>query len=403
MKIAIITASYPPMRSSGAIQVQDLAMALACAGHKPFVLFPDHIVKESVVLEEQNNITNLRIKFPKTRDRNYLIRAAFELIMPYAMWYRLSFSKFRDNSYDAVVCYSPSIFFAPLIGKLKSENNAICYLIVRDLFPKWSVDLGLIKSGSLIHIFLQFVESKLYSAVDIIGVQTESNFEHFKNILISKNTTVEVLYNWLSKSSTSACSINLNKTRLKGKKVFIYAGNMGVAQGLEPIISLINEFKHDESIGFLFVGRGALFNKIKNQIDEGELCNAIIYPEISPEEIPSLFQQCYAGLICLDKRHTTDNIPGKFLSYMRSALPVLAAVNPDNDIIKIIEENRVGVATDRHDIKELARCFESLINLIDTDSDINERCHALFEKKFSSINAATKIINSIEKKKITKI
>ena len=60
------------------------------------------------------------------------------------------------------------------------------------------------------------------------------------------------------------------------------------------------------------------------------------------------------GLICLDKRHTTDNIPGKFLSYMRSSLPVLAVVNPENDIIKIIEENRVGVATDKHHIKELA-------------------------------------------------
>ena len=141
MKIAIITASYPPMRNSGAIQVQDLAMALACAGHKPFVLFPDNVVKDSVVLEEQNNITNLRIKFPKMRDRTYIIRAVFELLMPYAMWYRLSASKFRDNSYDAVICYSPSIFFAPLIRKLKSKNNAICYLIVRDLFPKWSVDL----------------------------------------------------------------------------------------------------------------------------------------------------------------------------------------------------------------------------------------------------------------------
>ena len=135
MKIAIITASYPPMRNSGAIQVQDLAMALACAGHKPFVLFPDNVVKESVVLEEQNNITNLRIKFPKMRDRTYIIRAVFELLMPYAMWYRLSASKFRDNSYDAVICYSPSIFFAPLIRKLKSKNNAI-----NTINTSWSVD-----------------------------------------------------------------------------------------------------------------------------------------------------------------------------------------------------------------------------------------------------------------------
>ena len=74
--------------------------------------------------------------------------------------------------------------------------------------------------------------------------------------------------NWLSKSSKSACSINLNETKLRGRKIFIYAGNMGVAQGLESIISVINEFKNDEKIGFLFVGRGTLFSKIKKQIDE---------------------------------------------------------------------------------------------------------------------------------------
>ena len=84
---------------------------------------------------------------------------------------------------------------------------------------------------------------------------------------------------------------------------------------------------------------------------------------------------------------------------MRSSLPVLAVVNPENDIIKIIQENRVGVATDKHDINELARCFGSLINFIDNDSEIYQRCYALFEEKFSSNNAASAIINALEKRR----
>ena len=84
---------------------------------------------------------------------------------------------------------------------------------------------------------------------------------------------------------------------------------------------------------------------------------------------------------------------------MRSSLPVLAVVNPKNDIIKIIEENRVGVATDKHDIKELARCFGRLINFIDNDSKINQRCRALFEEKFSSNNAASAIVDALEKRR----
>ena len=39
-----------------------------------------------------------------------------------------------------------------------------------------------------------------------------------------------------------------------------------MAQGLESIISVINELKNDEEIGFLFVGRGTFFSKIKNKL-----------------------------------------------------------------------------------------------------------------------------------------
>jgi hypothetical protein len=53
----------------------------------------------------------------------------------------------------------------------------------------------------------------------------------------------------------------------------------------------------------------------------------VFHDEIHPDEIPGLYAQCHVGMVALDPRHKTHNIPGKFLTYMQSGLPVLANIN----------------------------------------------------------------------------
>ena len=45
--------------------------------------------------------------------------------------------------------------------------------------------------------------------------------------------------------------------------------------------------------------------------------------------------------MALDPRHKTHNIPGKFLTYMQAGLPVLASINPGNDLMQLIEGEQV--------------------------------------------------------------
>ena len=66
--------------------------------------------------------------------------------------------------------------------------------------------------------------------------------------------------------------------------------------------------------------------------------------EIDPTEMPGLYAQRRVGVVALDPRHKTHNIPGKFLSYMQSGLPVLATINAGNDLAELIQAERVGEA-----------------------------------------------------------
>lgn len=41
--------------------------------------------------------------------------------------------------------------------------------------------------------------------------------------------------------------------------------------------------------------------------------------------------------------HGTHNIPGKLLTYVHAGLPVLARVNPNNDLVSLVEDEAVGL------------------------------------------------------------
>lgn len=84
---------------------------------------------------------------------------------------------------------------------------------------------------------------------------------------------------------------------------------------------------------------------------------------------PHLYAQCAVGIVALDPRHKSHNIPGKFLTYMQSGLPVLANINAGNDLAALIRHESVGQVCESNQVDKLVRLNEALLLHIDTDAD----------------------------------
>ncbi len=108
------------------------------------------------------------------------------------------------------------------------------------------------------------------------------------------------------------------------------------------LLDLAGKLRQRTDVGFLFVGRGSESVRLKTLAKDRKLDNVLFYDEIHPDEIPDLYSQCSAGIVALDPRHKSHNIPGKFLTYMQSGLPVLANVNAGNDLAQMIRDEQVG-------------------------------------------------------------
>ena len=121
------------------------------------------------------------------------------------------------------------------------------------------------------------------------------------------------------------------------------------------------------------------------------LDNVVFHDEIDPTEIPGLYSQCHVGIVALDPRHKTHNIPGKFLSYMQAGLPVLASINPGNDLEKLIEQEGVGRVCTDQSVDTLQRLAMDLADEIVSGINVSAACQALSVKLFSPEAAVKQI------------
>jgi len=395
MRIVLIADSFPPEKTSAAIQLRDLAKEIVNRGHDLTVILPSSTISCRYKITLVDGYQVLRLKSFKIKDMNKIRRTVNEFLMPLLMRYNLSKSPYSNKSWDIIIWYSPSIFHGPLVKALKRKSNSKAYLIIRDIFPEWALDLGLIKRG-ITYSFFKFIANYQYKLADTIGVQAQGNLVYFKSFMKRQKPVIQVLPNWLGKSPLDPCSILLNNTPLSGKKVFVYAGNMGVAQGMEIILNLAIIKKDRSDVGFLFVGRGSELIKLKCIAEEYNLKNVIFRDEIHPNEISRLYDQCFAGIVALSHHHKSHNIPGKFLTYMQNGLPCFANINAGNDLADLIRDKRIGCVSETNNLNDLSNLFDRFILEVNADRNISDRCRLFFEEEFSVEKVFKKIIKATE-------
>ncbi|MBS0174331.1 MAG: glycosyltransferase family 4 protein [Nitrospira sp.] len=393
MRLLLVADTYPPARISGALQMRDLAHALAVLGHRPLVLVPTASHDAQPGLAEEYDVQVLRVRAPRTKDVGLIRRTAAELVLPWVLLRGLHRSPLRGECWDGIVWYSPTIFLGPLVRTLKRRHGCRTYLILRDLFPDWAVDAGVMRKG-LIYRWFKVIERFQYRQADTIGVQTPSN-----SPLVSRDAPpaarMEVLHNWLAPTPLPAEADQLpSLSKLQGRTIFVYAGNMGIAQDMDAFVALARRMRSRDDVGFLFVGRGSESVRLKELVNDEGFENLLVIKEIDPMLLPALLAHCHVGIVALHPGHRTHNIPGKLLTYLRAGLPVLARVNPDNDLVNLVPEEDIGCVVPGNDPDLLERQATRLADDPVLRKRMGHAGIALAQRMFSPASAAEQIAAS---------
>ena len=175
MRIAILTdRSLPLGTRNHAKMLHELAVALLNSNHSVTVITPGDPGQEMpLIFDSFEGVDIWRFKSGYTKGVGMLRRLINEYLLSFRAWGAIA-SQVEKYPFDLCINYSPTIFFGPLARKLK-ERGAYVYLILRDMFPQWAVDIGLLSNASPLLIFLRYYEKLNYKTADWIGVQSPEN------------------------------------------------------------------------------------------------------------------------------------------------------------------------------------------------------------------------------------
>ncbi len=374
--------------------MHDLAVEIRRRSDQVVILTPSESARETAEVATEEGITVVRVKNARIKGANKVQRAIREARLSANLW-RGAKDFLRRTPCDLILFYSPTIFFGNLVRRLKRLWRCPSYLILRDIFPEWAADAGLIKKG-LIYEFFRRAAIKQYRVADVIGVQSPANLAYFARWFPQSKFHLRVLFNWTSLEEEVLPRTHYRTTLgLQNKKVFLYGGNIGIAQDMDNILRLAARLASRRDIQILLVGDGTEAPRLRTVIAQRQLTNIHVLPGLPQQDYLSMVSEFDFGLISLDARLTTHNVPGKLLSYLYWGLPVLASVNPGSDLFAILEDNGAGFCILNGDDDKLDR---AALRLVDDDTlkeEMRVNARRLLEKQFSVESAVSHIFSHL--------
>lgn len=399
MKLALIIDDYLPDSTRVAAKMfHELAVELITNGHNVTVITPSVSQVPSFLEEDIDGVNVWRFRSGHIKDVGKVTRALNETLLSFKAWQAIK-HKVQPSTFDGVIYYSPSIFFGALVSKIKCVCSCSSYLVLRDLFPQWVVDAGMIRKGSLIERYFRFFEHYSYRQADVIGLMSEKNVEVFCQANGTRYPT-QVLRNWaaLTPYVPHGESVSLRrKLGLKDKIIYFYGGNIGHAQDMANLMRLANGMLEYKNAHFLFVGQGDEVELIKKLASDWQLENFTYLPSVSQDEFKAILAEIDVGLFSLSSQHTAHNFPGKLLGYMVQSLPILGSVNEGNDLLELVNSHQAGLITvNGNDTDFLANAIQ-IYHHSDLRKCLGDNAYSLLETEFAVSTIAHHILEGLRR------
>ena len=394
MKIGVFTEFFESEKNSAGKHMSELVDELK--EHSELVDVYTLYKESNHSLFKNKNVNIYTLNYDARRGNISFFKRFFsELFISFRIFFLMLKMK-KIRKYDFLIWYSPTIFWGPLIAMLSVFRKPYRYLILRDIFPQWSVDLNIIQKGSFSNKVLNYFENLQYKVADKIVVNSEGNLSYFeKNKNYSKK--IEVLKTWYKTDvEEDLLPLSILKKIPNNKKILLYLGNMGLAQDQDFFIKLVKEMRPEEDFVFLVVGTKEKDKKnLEVEKQKLGLNNLITLDSLEQCFVEAICKISFIGIFSLDIRHTTHNIPGKFLQYLSSGLPVLGLCGK-GDVSNLVMDRNLGRVYEGGDPKEAYEIIKLLEHDIDSKKIKPEKLKSYVRENLSVKSAVKQILKNFK-------
>lgn len=399
MNILFITISWPIKGSYNLYS--DLMLEFVEHGHSVYAASISGNSLYNTCLSVENGVNVLRVSSGSVQRNNKYIKVINSFMAGIKIRHAVV-KYFHNISLDLIIFTTPPITMILDIIRLKHYFKAPLYLLLKDIWPQDTVDIGGMRKGSIVWSVFRWLEKKTYKVSDYIGCMSPAS----KKYILKENTYIDKKKVEVCPNSQKDRFITANqKVTLRSKYgipeesvLFIYGGNIGIAQGIDFLFDIAREVKKDRKKYLMIVGGGTEFERLDEGLSKIAANNVSLLPTVDKYEYDMLVSASDVGLILLHPNAEVPNFPSRLLSYIHAGKPVISAVDEATDIGDITEYYGCGRCCRNGDIDEFVKAME---HFMDRKNRIKagENARKLFMNCYTTEKGYNIIIKHFEKEK----
>ncbi len=348
--------------------MKQLAEGLQSSGHKVTILtsFP-HYDGNRIREGYRGKVWTKEVWNGLTILRTYLFVPKRKQSIPGRLWNYVTWNLLSGvagiflGKHDVVFVPSPPLTNG-LVASLISRIRRIPFIYnVQDIYPDIAVRLGVLKGKRAIHFF-RGVEKRVYSKSSGISVISEG----FRQNLLSKGVSEKKIYvipNFVDTDFIHPLP-RLNKfssaQEISDRFVVLFAGNVGLSQGLDRVLEAAALLSEHPEILFLIVGNGTAKPDLLELAQRLKLENVKFRPFFPYQDVPEMYASSDVCLVPLKRGIAEASVPSKVYSILAAAIPLIASVDEGSDVWRMVNEAKCGLCIPPEDPKALA---EAVLNL----------------------------------------
>lgn len=261
----------------------------------------------------------------------------------------------RNRKFDVILVFAVSPITAALPAViLKFFKRAKLFVWVLDLWPQSLVVTGYVTNKFLLSIVEVFVWG-IYKLADLVLIPSKAFVDPIRKIYSKVNLC------YYPNSFRKMDPLLLTKTLpnhldkiLTDNFCVVFAGNLGVAQSIETIVSAAHILRDISKLKFVFVGAGSRLAWLEQEKKRLDLDNIECVGRFDISFMPVIYLKSKVVLLTLKSDEILQyTLPWKIQSYLAAGKPVIGAI--DGEGARVITEAQcgfVGPAEDAHALAE---------------------------------------------------
>ena len=375
MRILLIAPYYTPDLGPSAPLFAMLSEGLVKQGHEVLVVttvphYPSGRVSSAykgkwIHRSVENGVKISRVWLPSVKRSNF----AFRLLQFLSYQIGAVWAEFNQK-YDIVIAANPGLWiWLPFVYYVSISRKPALFS-VHDVYPDVGVTLGVFRNKFTI-AFIAWLERYCLNHSRIVRILSESFRPGLRN-LGTPDAKMALVYDWVDTDLIRPLPRENDFAQvcdLKDRFVVLYAGNIGLSQGLENVLAAAEELAEQPDIHFLFVGDGPGREELIAQAQSHRLRNVQFVPFQPRDRLPEVLGSADVSLVILRKRIGTGSLPSKTFSILASGRPIIASIDQQSETWDLIQKAQAGLCIEPENPQALVKAILILKN----DQNLRER------------------------------